>query len=291
MIFPLADATVPFADIVSRVADDWLLGKGGLFWAEGNSWLMLMGKLLIGWLGIRVGVEILSGGTGEGQIPNAVYRLGRWVIVLWLMQYYNTPNSLFGGQSFHKLIPEEARQLLVIANDDSLRTALQTVNDLEKKADKETDWWSPSQNMADTFLGWMVAGFQGVMILLSCGGYVLLAIAVTVGPLSIPWLTFDSTAWLFWDWLQVMISASMFQVIGAVLVNLWSNVIVQAANYMLPLDLMRMSLLFGAINIAMFLSALGIAWITTALYGKGASSAANMVSGAVSTVTRAAGSF
>jgi hypothetical protein len=262
--------------MISAAAQNWLFTSAGLFLAEGTSWVVWMGQILLGLIGIRFLVEIASGGTGEAAIPWACYRLGRWFIVFLLITGYNVPAAMFGGLSFHQLIPEEARQLLIQTQNNTLTKALDTVDGLQVQAEKETDWWSPGEQAAATVFNWMVSAFNGVMLLLSCGGYVLMAIAVTVGPLSIPWLTFDGTAFLFWDWLSVLIGSAMYQVVGAVLVNIWANVMIQAGPFFLGVDIVQMALLFAGLMIAIFLSAIGIGWIVSALYGRAGGAAANL---------------
>jgi hypothetical protein len=285
MNFPiiLADAAIPFRDFVTQSAQRWMLTGANLYWAEGSDIMTAIIKIAVAICAGVIFIDILRGGTGEGAFGTVVYRLGRLVIAMWLIKYYNAP--FYGDMPFHKLMPEAARQLATIADDGAVAVAQKQVDDFYEDMVEETDF--------DDLVDWLIllgikaviSAYAGFMLFLSSGGYILMGIAVTVGPLSIPFLAFEKTAFLFWDWLGFWIGASMYQVIASVLTYIFANIQILSLPYFDGMDSFS---IFGAeltLTLAVVLTALMIGGICAALYGKGAAAAANVGSAAMSAIS------
>jgi hypothetical protein len=272
----LADASLHFGEYVTQAAQQWMLTGANLFWSEGKDIMQAMIKPVIAILAGIIFIDILRGGTGEGAFGTVVYRMGRFAIALWLIKYYNQP--FYGGLAFHQLMPEAARQLAVYADDKAVAKAQDEMDDLEEQMTAETIFDDIGELITLWVIKAIIALYGGFMLFLSASGYVLIAIAVTVGPLSIPFLVFDKTAFLFWDWLGFWIAASMYQVIAAVMTNIFANIQLLALPSFDGLDGLEIAGAEAALILALLLSALTIGGICAALYGKGAAAAANVAS-------------
>jgi hypothetical protein len=276
MTWPLifATASLPFRDFVTRAAQEWMLSGANLFWAEGNEIMHAMAKLAIGMCALTVMVEILSGGTGEGAIGKATYRIARFAIALWLITYYNRP--FYGGLSFHQLMPEQARRLAIIADDGSVAKAQEAMDELDQTETADTSWWDIGELASLWAIKGAITLYSGFMLFLSASGYILMAVGVTAGPLSIPFLTFERTAFLFWDWFGFWIASSMYQVVASILTNIFANIELLAMPNFVTLSGLELAGAQFALLLALFLTTLMVGGICAALYGKAAGAAANI---------------
>jgi hypothetical protein len=143
-----------------------------------------------------------------------------YLIVLFLVANYNTTIP-WVGSSVHSLFPDFGQQITRMISDQSFNDAYKTMDDylaLQKPPDSmmslATVWY-----LVVHALIWIA---EGLLFLLSNVGIVMVGIGGVLGVLSIPWLLLPGNT-LFWDWLEYMVSWSMFQVVGAALVWVWSH--------------------------------------------------------------------
>jgi hypothetical protein len=223
---PAAD--VPVQALLSPGEFDWLYQtvvqmvtvKTNLFQAEVLSWVHSLGVIMLIVFALDWGLSAATGSHGFIGLRTMVHFLFTYLIVLFLVANYNT-TILWIGSSVHNLLPGFGQQITKMTQDGTVAQADKMMDDCIAKLRPPTSTFS-TQEVWYVVLQFIIWVAQGIMFLLQNVGIVAVGVGGVLGLLSIPWLLIPGNT-LFCDWLEYMLSWSMFQAVGAALVWIWAH--------------------------------------------------------------------
>jgi type IV secretory pathway VirB6-like protein len=165
-------------------------------------------------------------------------RLGRSLlgvlVVIALVQFYDTPNWILGGYSFKNLIGAETTYLTNAFGSTAVDNVMTTVDqDLTL-----FDTGSGISLLTQPIVFFALMIYVGMFTLLEIALTWVIAygaIATTVvglfGPLFIPFLLVPKLEWLFWGWFRAYLGFAFYKVVAAAVASVVASVLV---NYLSP---------------------------------------------------------
>lgn len=265
---------MPSLDWLYQSVLNWVNLKSNLFQGEVLSWVHSLGVIMLIVFALDWAVQAATGSHGFVSLRTMMHLVVTYLIVLFLIANYNTTIP-WVGSSVQSLLPDFGRQITKMISDQSMNDVFQAMNNHLKEIKPPDSLMSTDMvwYLVLVFLIWVA---EGVLFLLSNVGIVMIGIGGVLGVLSIPWLLLPGNT-LFWDWLEYMLSWSMFQVIGAALVWVWSHAFLaffsQFGSSLNLHDLVKIKE-FLILNLAFWWTSKRSYGIAQALYGKAVGHAA-----------------
>ena len=197
--------------------------------------------ILFVWTGARIA---LSGTFQAWELVKFILTLS---VPLGLLQFYDTPFA--GGFSFPELVTEQGDALTRLFGADIIAQGFAAVmtlgEDHYKIVAEQADsisiggaiWSGGKQITHLAILAAILASFAlGMIVVVALAlaqvvfAKIAIAVLVTLGPLFIPFMIVPKMDFLFWGWFKAMIQYSLYSAIAAVMVALWTRIILGFAR-------------------------------------------------------------
>ena len=198
--------------------------------------------ILIVWTGLRIA---FSGAFHAWELIRFVFLIG---LPLFMLNFYATSIPAV-GLSFPELITEQGDVITRLFGADVLARGMQAVMALAhdhmqivgEQADSISIWNAIRTGgkqvthlaLMTAILGSFVLGMIVVMALALAQiifAKVAIAILVTLGPIFIPFMIVPKMDFLFWGWFKALIQYSLYGAIAAVMISLWTRIILGFAR-------------------------------------------------------------
>ena len=222
---------------------DAVIGPGPratiLNWGENLARTIIV--ILFVWTGARIA---LSGTFQAWELIKFILTLS---VPLGLLQFYDTPFA--GGFSFPELVTEQGdaitelfgTEIIAEGMDTVMRLAQDHSNIVAEQAGSFSIWRAirtGGQQVAHlALLGAVLGSFVlGMIVVLALAlaqvifAKVASTVLVTLGPLFIPFMIVPKMDFLFWGWLKALIQYSLYSAIAAVMIGLWTRIIMGYAQ-------------------------------------------------------------
>lgn len=210
--------------------------------AWGNSLARNIALILIVWTGLRVA---FSGTFNAWELIKFIFLL---TIPLALLRGYDT-NIVGLGVSFPDLITEQGDAIMRLFGADILANGVATVmrlgeNHMKLVAEEagSLNLWTAVRTggrqvthiaLLTAILGSFVLGMIIVLALALAQiifANIAIAVLVTLGPLFIPFMVVPKLDFLFWGWFKAMLQYSLYGAIAAIMIGIWTRVIMSFAR-------------------------------------------------------------
>jgi hypothetical protein len=268
---------MPELNWITDVVGQWVSSNDNLLLSEATMWFRWLAIIMLCLYGLRWGLDAATSHSGLHGLPELL-RFGATILFIkFLLTHYNTPLP-WTSVSFHQLIPETARQIAAMINTSALHQVEVGLDTALARVPKPS---YPGMEMLAYAVFWVLTWFaQGILFLLSINAFIPIGIGIILGSLSIATYIFPPLKHLFPNWISFMISWSMYGVVAAALVWLWSHVILifiarfptDASGILASMALLK-SLFF--LNLGMLWSCKNIDKFTAGLYGHAVSGASS----------------
>jgi len=227
----------------------------------GRQFLTAIALILIVWTGLRVAFS----GTFQA------WELIRFIIVLSLpygmLEFYRTPFPMTGGPNltFPQIVTGLGSALTGLFGADIIAEGIQAVMALAhdhmqivgSEADSFSIWRAIRTGgkqvthlaLMTALLGSFVLGMTFVVALAIAQvifAQIAIAVLVTLGPIFIPFMVVPKMDFLFWGWLKALIQYSLYSAIAAVMVTVWTNIILGLARGLSQQNFTLQSITVGA---------------------------------------------
>ncbi len=210
--------------VISQASIALVSQDGGVFVALGLNIFRGIAIILIAWFGIQTALASVSGASVRwdkfaGLLMSIAFCFG-------MLKYYQRP--LPGvGVSFPAMITNQGISLAATIEQ---RTTEQLGADLARVNDKLEAPNGPS--ILDVmqviryygtviFLGLA----EGAVLFVSGLGFIMIGIAVLMGPIFIPFMLAPQLEWIFQGWLRFIFSAAMYPVVAAAFIAVFRQVL------------------------------------------------------------------
>lgn len=197
--------------------------------------------ILFVWTGARIA---LSGTFQAWELIKFILTLS---VPLGLLQFYDAPFA--GGFSFPELVTEQGDALTALFGADIIAQGYAAVMVLAEdhykivaaQADSlsvvRTIWTGGKQITHLVLLAAILGSFAlGMIVVVALAlaqivfAKIAIAVLVTLGPLFIPFMIVPKMDFLFWGWFKAMIQYSLYSAIAAIMVALWTRIILGFAR-------------------------------------------------------------
>lgn len=197
--------------------------------------------ILFVWTGARIA---LSGTFQAWELIKFILTLS---VPLGLLQFYDT--SFAGGFSFPELVTEQGDAITALFGNDILAQGMGTIMTLAQDHYEiirdqagSVSLWRAIQTggrqvthlvLLGAILGSFVLGMIVVVALALAQvifAKIAIAVLVTLGPIFIPFMIVPKMDFLFWGWFKALIQYSLYSAIAAVMIGLWTRIIMGFAR-------------------------------------------------------------
>lgn len=264
---------MPSVNLFSQAVFQWISQNSTVFLPEAWRMYQALSVLYICIFGCVFAFDSLVGYRAQSS-KSALKVLTVMVLVGFGLKYYAAPTPVLGGYSVHQLIPQIGMYLANILNTSSLNACIAQLDKLIGAQHPPT-WHSPwMQIICYALLAALVWLLQGLMLLLTIVGYVFIAAGIVFGPLIIA-SKLIPIGWvqeLTPMWFRYLFNWSMFQAVGAVVVSIWSSMMLFVLNAMFHgvytgIDIIWAVKLLIVVNIAFAFIAWRVERIAQSLFG------------------------
>jgi hypothetical protein len=202
--------------------------------ALGLRMVLYLATIMLVWFGAQEALASASGGSG--------FRMAEFFSLFMLLTfayamvaYYDT--AIPGiGLSLKGFINGGAQYLVQIIGNDSatqIQTALAQTQAAASPGIIKTIA-DPYYALCFFFVQVMLAAWAAMLSLIVAYGAIASTVVALFGPIMIPWLVFDKTAFLFWGWLRAYIAFCFYKVVAAsvlfVLGHIFTNYVATLAT-------------------------------------------------------------
>jgi hypothetical protein len=186
--------------------------------AMGVHMVLALATIMLAWFGVQEALASASGGAGfsMARIVN-LFMLLTFAYVM--VAFYNT--AIPGiGYSLRGFINGGAQYLVAVIGQDSVTQIHATLAQVQATAGPGiiksiTD---PYFAMVFLLIQVLLALWAASLSLIIGYGAIGSAVVGLFGPIMIPWMVFDKTAFLFWGWVRAFIGFSFYKVVAAAVV-------------------------------------------------------------------------
>ena len=244
MFWQISPPTVPIPteqlqDFKSGLDEAWQAATGTVapeLLDLGNNLWEAMAVIVVVWTGLRIA---FSGDIQPWDFVRLI--IGLWIP--WVMlQFYNQPIPGM-GQSFPVMIAAGGTWAQAFFIGDmayDMQTAMGSLTDA-LWAQMDTAWqdgsiWDFVRQGGSAVLallsGTLITALVGLSLLLLFAityaqviwAQLAVAILILLGPMFIPWMVFEPLAFLFWGWFKGMLTYSIYGVIAAAVMRVFTDV-------------------------------------------------------------------
>ena len=198
--------------------------------------------ILIVWTGLRIA---FSGTFQAWELIRFIFLIG---LPLFMLNFYdaNIPGL---GLSFPELITEQGDEIRDLFGADAIARGMQAVMALAHdhmqivgvQADSISIWNAIRTGgkqvthlaLLTALLGSFVLGMIVVIALALAQiifAKVAIAVLVTLGPIFIPFMIVPKMDFLFWGWFKALVQYSLYSAIAAIMIGLWTRIILGFAR-------------------------------------------------------------
>lgn len=214
---PINNQTVDYLSYVTKSINEFVTGHGDIFVGIASHWLTNFGKLALFLVALKF---LFSGGP---HFKAALFEfVFKFLLCTLMLQYYDAPMP-WGGVNFHQLFTGEARYLAAFLDISLINDVLRKMHELIAGLQRPSAW-----DPVELFLYiWVLIEMwfmEAVIFAISAFGFVATGVMVVLGPLAIPFLMFESLAWIFWGWLRALLIYSFYRVTAAAYIYVWAHV-------------------------------------------------------------------
>lgn len=197
--------------------------------------------ILFVWTGARIA---LSGTFQAWELIKFILTLS---LPLGLLQFYDTPFA--GGFSFPELIIEQGDAITGLFGTDILAQGMGTIMQLARdhyevvaaEAGSFSVWKAIQTGgkqvthlaLLGAILGSFVLGMIVVVALALAQvifAKIAISVLITLGPIFIPFMIVPKMDFLFWGWFKALIQYSLYSAIAAVMIGLWTRIVMGFAR-------------------------------------------------------------
>ena len=223
----------------------------------GNDMARGIAVILIVWTGLRIA---FSGTFQAWELIRFIFLIG---LPLFMLNFYAT--AIPGlGLSFPELITEQGDEIRDLFGADAIARGMQAVmalaHDHMQIVGDQADSISifnairtggkqvTHLALLTALLGSFVLGMIVVIALALAQiifAKVAIAVLVTLGPIFIPFMIVPKMDFLFWGWFKALIQYSLYSVIAAIMIGLWTRIILGFAHGLSAQDFSLQSLTTG----------------------------------------------
>jgi hypothetical protein len=193
--------------------------------AIGLRMVIALATIMLVWFGAQEALASASGGSG--------FSMGRFVNLFMLLtfayvmvRFYD--NSIPGiGFSLKGFINGGAQYLVNVIGNDSVTQMHATLAQVQSTAGPGiiksiTD---PYFALVFFFIQVMLGFFAATLSLIVGYGAIASTVVGMFGPIMIPWLCFEKTAFLFWGWLRAFIGFCFYKVVAAAVLSVLAQLL------------------------------------------------------------------
>jgi type IV secretory pathway VirB6-like protein len=215
------------------------LAEKGIFAAEGQRLLSLLLVILISWQGIHLALNF----SPFAEVVVKIAKIGLLCGIASFMLTSTTQQNLVKGFDYLAAKAASATGAPVNMDDPAkgiqsvMATGLQTALNLWRSAPEAEDKKPWMQTIASDGLSNFLLGGLGeviakvaimVLIVITLGVYcfviasamVLVQIGLAMAPIMVPWLLWESTAFLFNSWLKFLIVAGVTKIVSSLMLGM-----------------------------------------------------------------------
>lgn len=222
---------MPTVDWFSQAVFTWVAQNATVFLPQAMRLYQILAVAYVAWFGLVFAFDSLSH-RRAGAAQSGLRVLVELVLVGFSLRYYAVPTSVLGGLSVHQLMPTIGTYLATILNTTALTNCTHQL-DLLIGAQAPPTWHSPwMQIICYALLAGLVWLLQGLMFMLTIVGNVFIGAGIVFGPLLMVCflIPIDWVKALTPGWFRYMFSWSMFQVVAAAIVSIWSGMMLFVLN-------------------------------------------------------------
>jgi hypothetical protein len=198
--------------------------------AMGLRMVIALATIMLVWFGVQEALASASGGSG--------FSMARFVSLFMLLtfayvmvRFYD--NGIPGvGFSLKGFINGGAQYLVSVIGNDSVTQMQATLSQVQATAGpgiikSVTD---PYFALVFFFIQVMLGFFAATLSLIVGYGAIASTVVGMFGPIMIPWLCFDKTAFLFWGWLRAFIGFCFYKVVAAAVLSVLAQLLTAFAG-------------------------------------------------------------
>ncbi|MDE2806537.1 MAG: type IV secretion system protein [Gemmatimonadota bacterium] len=241
-IDPTLPASVPPADLtnwpdmLNQVLDNLFTPATPPLLALGNNLWTGLAVIIVAWTGFRI--AFAGAGFNFWTIIQMVTGL---MIPLAMLRFYDSPFlGVAALPPFPNIIPAGANQIADLFRADSITEMTQGLQRLDEAFNQNiagAEHWLQKvhawlENPFVRFQLWLK--HKGIMVMFCIifaialaqvfWAQIAIAILIFLGPAFIPWLVFKPMAFLFWGWFRAMWTYSLYAIIAAAMLRIWTSI-------------------------------------------------------------------
>jgi hypothetical protein len=152
----------------------------------------------------------------------------RYLIAYNLLRYYNAPLPLV-GYSFHQIFTVEGGYLASQIDSTTLNTFLSALGNIWGNLEKPSVFNYPAA-IVYFWTAVAIVVMEGALFIITAFSFVAIGVGLILGPFFIVSYLFRGTAHFFWAWVNFMVKYSLYKVVAAALVFIFSSAIVNFLN-------------------------------------------------------------
>lgn len=259
MLPGMALAATTGSDAVGQILGDLLNNFNGLvskqpFLQAGTRLLQMLMLILIAWKGLRLTLDTGSFSMVIAELANIIIM---WGIASFLMSPSVQQQLVSGFDDLAKMAASATGSIMDVGNPSAAITdALGRLMDAAMKlyngtptdppANADAGMWARATSWLNSTVGSLASGdvlfalanvlfrvFLAILVLVVGLIYavtviwtqVMINIALVVAPLFVPWMLWESMAFLFHSWLKFLITCGVQKIVGALMFGLTASMI------------------------------------------------------------------
>jgi hypothetical protein len=198
--------------------------------AMGLRMVIALATIMLVWFGVQEALASASGGSG--------FSMARFVSLFMLLTFAYTlvkfyDNGIPGlGFSLKGFINGGAQYLVAVIGKDSVTQMQATLAQVQSTAGPGvykaiTD---PYFALVTIIVQFLLAAFAATLSLIVGYGAIGSTVVGMFGPIMIPWMVFDKTGFLFWNWLRAFIGFCFYKVVAAAVLSVLAQLLTAYAG-------------------------------------------------------------
>lgn len=198
--------------------------------ALGIHMIIALATIMLVWFGVQEALSSASGGAGF-SIARFISLFMTLTFAYVMVVFYNS--AIPGiGLSLRGFINGGAQYLVTVIGNDSVTQMQATLSQVQATAGPGivktiTD---PYFAIVFFFVQFCLAFFAATLSLIVGYGAIASTVVGLFGPIMIPWMVFDKTAFLFWGWLRAFIGFCFYKVVAASVLSVLAQLLTAFAG-------------------------------------------------------------
>jgi type IV secretion system protein VirB6 len=220
---PVNGATIQLLSYVTNALNGLIAPTSTIFLGAAMPLLNKLGLLALVLGALKWTWDYLTGNhIFSGEVFWKV--LVRYLIAYNLLRYYNTPLPLI-GYNVHQLFTEEGRWMAAQINTKTLDLFLAQIQQIWGNMEKPHIYDIPA-TMIYVWIGLQMATVECALFIITALSFWAVGIGIILGPFFIVSYLFQGTRHFFWAWVNFMVKYSLYRVVAACIVAIFSNILV-----------------------------------------------------------------